>query len=183
MLGAQAVGEEGVERRIDVIALAIQKGGTVFDLEEAELCYAPQFGAAKDPVNVAGMVAANVVRGDVQLASWSGLPETDAFLLDVREEAEFKSGAIDGAINVPLSQLRRRFGELPRDREIWVNCAAGHRSYYAVRFLQQNGFEVRNLPGGYQTWEVWYPNGLPKSTEPRGPQDPAGRRRPGRLQS
>jgi rhodanese-related sulfurtransferase len=161
VLGAQAIGEEGVERRIDVISLAIQKGCTVFDLEEAELCYAPQFGAAKDPVNVAGMVAANVLRGDVQLAAWANITGADALLVDVREEDEFKRGAIDGAINVPLSQLRRRVGELPRDREIWVNCGVGQRSYYAVRFLRQNGFAARNLPGGYQTWEVWYPNGLP----------------------
>jgi len=160
VLGAQAVGEEGVERRIDVISLAIQRNSTVFDLEEAELCYAPQFGAAKDPVNLAGMVAANVVRGDVQLANWASLTGTDAFLVDVREEDEFKLGAIDGAINVPLSQLRRRVGELPRDREIWVTCGVGQRSYYAVRFLRQNGFAVRNLPGGYQTWRMWYPGGL-----------------------
>jgi NADPH-dependent 2,4-dienoyl-CoA reductase/sulfur reductase-like enzyme/rhodanese-related sulfurtransferase len=163
VLGAQGVGEEGVERRIDVISLAIQKGCTVFDLEEAELCYAPQFGAAKDPVNVAGMVAANVVRGDVQLANWAALAGPDVFLVDVREEVEFKRGAIDGAINLPLSQLRQRFEELPRDREIWVNCGVGQRSYYALRFLRQNGFAARNLPGGYQTYEVWYPAGLPAS--------------------
>ncbi len=160
VLGAQGVGEDGVERRIDVISLAIQKGCTVFDLEEAELCYAPQFGAAKDPVNVAGMVAANVVRGDVQLADWASLAETGAFLVDVREEAEFRRGAIEGAVNLPLSQLRQRFGELPRDREIWVSCGVGQRSYFALRFLRQNGFEARNLPGGYQTYEVWYPTGL-----------------------
>jgi rhodanese-related sulfurtransferase len=128
---------------------------------KAELCYAPQFGADKDPVNLAGMVAANVVRGDVQPANWASLTGADALLVDVREEDEFKRGAIDGTINVPLSQLRRRVGELPRDREIWVNCGVGQRSYYAVRFLRQNGFTVRNLPGGYQTWEVWCPGGPP----------------------
>lgn len=159
ILGAQAVGEEGVERRIDVISMAIQKGGSVFDLEEAELCYAPQFGAAKDPVNVAGMIAANVLRGDAKLASWKDLPSTDAYLLDVREPAEFKLGAIDGAVNLPLGELRRRFEELPRDREIWVNCGVGQRAYYAVRFLQQAGFDARNLSGGYQTWQAWYPAG------------------------
>ena len=114
VLGAQAVGEQGVERRIDVISFAIQKGSTVFDLEEAELCYAPQFGTAKDPVNLAGMVAANVVRGDVSLAKWSDLPRCGAFLLDVREEEEFKRGSIDGAINIPLDQLRQRLCELPQ---------------------------------------------------------------------
>ncbi len=161
VLGAQAVGEQGVERRIDVISFAIQKGSTVFDLEEAELCYAPQFGSAKDPVNLAGMVAANVLRGDVSLARWSDLPRSDVFLVDVREDVEFRRGAIDGAINIPLGQLRQRLCDLPRDRPIWVNCARGHRSYYAVRALQQNGFAAYNLSGGYNTWEVWYPDGLP----------------------
>jgi rhodanese-related sulfurtransferase len=160
ILGAQAVGEEGVERRIDVISMAIQKRGTVFDLEEAELCYAPQFGAAKDPVNVAGMIAANVLRGDAKVARWKDLPSTEALLLDVRERDEFKRGAIDGAVNVPLGQLRQRFQELPRDREIWVNCGVGQRAYYAVRFLQQAGLDARNLSGGYQTWQAWYPAGM-----------------------
>jgi NADPH-dependent 2,4-dienoyl-CoA reductase/sulfur reductase-like enzyme/rhodanese-related sulfurtransferase len=160
VLGAQAVGEEGVERRIDVIAMAIQKQGAVFDLEEAELCYAPQFGAAKDPVNVAGMIAANVLRGDVSLAHWKDLAATAAFLLDVREPGEYGQGAVPGAVNIPLGQLRDRVGELPRGREIWVNCGVGQRAYYAVRFLRQAGFNVRNLPGGYQTWQAWYPAGL-----------------------
>ncbi len=152
LLGAQAVGEEGVERRIDVMAMAIQMGATVFDIEEAELCYAPQYGAAKDPVNVAGMAAANVIRGDVELASWPELESTEAFVLDVREVEEFRDGSIDGAVNIPLSKLRIRRNELPRDREIWVYCRAGHRSYYACRFLAQNGFRVRNLSGGYRTY-------------------------------
>jgi rhodanese-related sulfurtransferase len=159
ILGAQAVGAEGVERRIDVIAMAIQKGASVFDLEEAELCYAPQFGAAKDPVNVAGMIAANVLRGDAKVARWRDLPSRDAFLLDVREPGEFQRGAVDGAVNVPLGDLRERVGELPRDRVIWVNCGVGQRAYYAVRFLQQTGFDARNLSGGYQTWQAWYPAG------------------------
>jgi hypothetical protein len=104
ILGAQAVGEEGVERRVDVIAMAMQMGGTVFDLEEAELCYAPQYGAAKDPVNVCGMIAANVMRGDVALADWSGLSSTTALILDVRDPVEFEQGAIEGAINIPPSR-------------------------------------------------------------------------------
>ena len=161
VLGAQGVGCQGVERRIDVISFAIQKGSTVFDLEEAELCYAPQFGMAKDPVNLAGMVAANVVRGDVSLAKWHELPDCGAFLLDVREEEEFNRGAIGAAVNIPLHQLRQRLSELPKDRPIWVNCARGQRSYYAVRILQQHGFDACNLSGGYSTWEVWYPEGLP----------------------
>jgi NADPH-dependent 2,4-dienoyl-CoA reductase/sulfur reductase-like enzyme/rhodanese-related sulfurtransferase len=157
ILGAQAVGEEGVEKRIDVLAVAIQKQATVFDLEECELCYAPQYGAAKDPVNLAGMVAANVLRGDAPLASWEELPQTVALLVDVRDPDEFAAGHIDGAVNVPLGELRRRIGELPREREIWVYCELGQRSYYAVRFLRQNGFQVRNLSGGYQTYWGWYP--------------------------
>ena len=157
VLGAQAVGEEGVERRIDVISTAIQMGATVFDLEEAELCYAPQFGAAKDPVNLAGMIAANVVRGDVDLAPWSELHTAEAFILDVREPAEFHAGCLDGAVNIPLGQLRDRMDELPRDRQIWINCGVGQRAYYACRLLSQNGFRVSNLSGGYQTYRAWYP--------------------------
>ena len=152
ILGAQAVGEEGVERRIDVISMAIQKQGTVFDLEEAELCYAPQYGTAKDPVNMAGMAAANVARGDADLAQWDDLPDTGALLVDVRDPAEYARDHIDGALNIPLDQLRDRLNELPRDREIWVNCAAGQRSYYALRILNQRGFRARNLSGGYQTY-------------------------------
>jgi NADPH-dependent 2,4-dienoyl-CoA reductase/sulfur reductase-like enzyme/rhodanese-related sulfurtransferase len=157
LLGAQAVGEEGVERRIDVIAMAIQMGATIFDLEQAELCYAPQYGSAKDPVNLAGMIASNVIRGDVELAPWPELDTTQAFLLDVREVEEFRDGCIEGAINIPLGKLRKRVNELPRDREIWVYCRAGQRSYYACRFLAQNGFRVRNLSGGYRTYRAWYP--------------------------
>lgn len=162
ILGAQAVGEEGVERRIDVLSMALQKQATVFDLEEAELCYAPQYGAAKDPVNLAGMVAANALRGDAPLAEWEELPVTDAFLLDVRDPHEFAAGCIPGAVNIPLPQLRSRLTELPREREIWVNCGVGQRSYYAVRLLAQHGFRVKNLPGGFTTFKVFYPEGLPK---------------------
>jgi NADPH-dependent 2,4-dienoyl-CoA reductase/sulfur reductase-like enzyme/rhodanese-related sulfurtransferase len=153
--GAQAVGEEGAERRIDVIAMAIQKNATVFDLEDCQLCYAPQFGSAKDPVNLAGMAAANVLRGDVHMAPWRDLAGSGALILDVRERYEYAAGHIDGAVNLPLDELRQRLDELPRDREIWVNCAIGERSYYALRILQQHGFTVRNLSGGYLTWWGW----------------------------
>lgn len=153
VLGAQAVAEEGADKRIDVIAMAIQMGATVYDLEEAELCYAPQFGAAKDPVNIAGMIAANVLRGDVSLAPWEEIERTGALLVDVREPAEFASGGIEGATNIPLSELRSRMGELPREREIWVYCGVGQRAYYAARALCQCGFKVRNLSGGYRTYK------------------------------
>jgi NADPH-dependent 2,4-dienoyl-CoA reductase/sulfur reductase-like enzyme/rhodanese-related sulfurtransferase len=152
VLGAQAVGTEGVEKRIDAIAMAIQKSATVYDLEEAELCYAPQFGAAKDPVNLAGMIAANVLRGDVSLAAWEDLAGTTALVLDVRDPGELSAGRVPGAISIPLPELRSRLEELPRDREIWVYCAAGQRSYYATRILRQRGFRARNLPGGFKTY-------------------------------
>jgi NADPH-dependent 2,4-dienoyl-CoA reductase/sulfur reductase-like enzyme/rhodanese-related sulfurtransferase len=157
VLGAQAVGGEGVERRIDVIATAMQMEATVYDLEEAELCYAPQFGAAKDAVNMAGMIAANVLRADLELAPWAELACTDAFLLDVRDLGEFAAGAIPGAANIPLGQLRARLGELPREREIWVNCAVGQRAYYACRLLAQHGLRARNLSGGFITYKALHP--------------------------
>jgi len=158
VLGAQAVGEEGVDKRIDVIAMAIQKHATVFDLAEAELCYAPQFGAAKDPVNVAGMIATNVLRQDLPLVSWRALPGTEALVVDVRERAVFSGGHIEGAVNLPLTELRARMGELPRDREIWVCCSVGQRAYFATRALLQNGFDVRNLSGGFQTYRTFFPS-------------------------
>jgi len=152
VLGAQAIGEAGVERRIDVIATAIQFGGTVFDLEECELCYAPQFGAAKDPVNYAGMIAANHLRGDLPLADWAALAANGAEIVDVRDADEFAAGHIAGAINLPLNEIRQRLGELPRDREVWLYCGVGQRAYYATRTLLQHGYKVRNLPGGWRTY-------------------------------
>jgi rhodanese-related sulfurtransferase len=154
ILGGQAVGLEGVEKRIDVIATAIQFNGTVHDLAEAELCYAPQFGAAKDPVNLAGMVARNVLNGDMPLADWPELDHTQALLLDVREPEEFARGHLPGAMNLPLSQMRERYVELPKDRDIWTCCGVGQRSYYATRFLTQHGYRTRNLSGGYTTYKM-----------------------------
>lgn len=154
ILGAQAVGEKDVEKRIDVIATALQLGGTVYDLEEAELCYAPQYGAAKDPVNYAGMIAANHLRGDQPLADWNGLATTEALLLDVRDEDEYAEEHVPGALNIPLPQLRSRLNELPRSREIWAYCGVGQRAYYAQRLLLQHGFQVRNLPGGILTYRA-----------------------------
>jgi rhodanese-related sulfurtransferase len=147
------VGQEGVEKRIDVISMAIQKGGTVFDLEEAELCYAPQFGTAKDPVNLAGMIAANVLRGDLRLAHWNEDGADGALLLDVREPVEFNKGHVDGALHIPLHALRGRMSELPREREIRTYCHVGLRSYIAARVLMQSGFAVKNMSGGYHTRE------------------------------
>jgi NADPH-dependent 2,4-dienoyl-CoA reductase/sulfur reductase-like enzyme/rhodanese-related sulfurtransferase len=154
VVSAQAVGKGGVEKRIDVISMAIQKGATVFDLEEAELCYAPQFGSAKDPVNLAGMIAANVMRGDVSLAHWEKSAQSSALILDVRDPSEFKRGHLEGALNLPLDQIRNRLEELPREREILTYCYVGQRSYYAARALSQYGFNIRNISGGFKTYQL-----------------------------
>jgi rhodanese-related sulfurtransferase len=151
-LGAQAVGEEGVEKRIDVIAMALQCHGTIFDLEEAELCYAPQFGAAKDPINFAGAIAANHLRGDAPVIQWDNVDGERGILLDVREPTEFAAGHVEGAVNLPLSQLRDRLDELPPDRDIYVYCQVGQRAYYATRVLRLNDFKAFNLTGGIKTY-------------------------------
>lgn len=146
LLGAQILGEDGVTKRIDSFAMAIQMGCTVYDLEESELCYAPPYGSAKDPVNFAGMVAANILRSDMPLTHWEA---TDgSFVLDVRNPQELAVESVPGALNIPLPQLRSRLGELPRDREILVICRSGGRAYFATRILMQNGFKARNISGG-----------------------------------
>lgn len=165
VLGAQAVGEAGVERRIDVIATAMQMKATVHDLEEAELCYAPQYGAAKDPVNLAGFIAGNALRGDMAFAPWDDVNTTNAFLLDVREPHEFRAGSIPGCVNIPLGQLRSRLSELPQHKEIWVTCGVGQRAYYACRILSQHGLHARNLSGGYSTYRVLYPEDSERARE------------------
>ncbi len=151
VLGAQAVGEDGVERRIDVIATAMRLGGTVEDLADLELCYAPQYGAAKDPVNIAGMIAANERNGDAPVLPWSAADDLGFIVLDVREPDEWTAGHHARAIHIPLHQVRDRLTDIPRDRPLAVYCAGGQRSYYAVRVLRQNGFDARNLSGGWQS--------------------------------
>ncbi len=148
LLGVQALGEDGpaVDKRISALAVALQMGATIYDLEEAELCYAPQFGSAKDAINFAGMVAADVLRGDMPLAHW-GATNVE-FLLDVREPVELVVERVPGAVNIPIGQLRSRLGEFPRDREILIICRSGQRAYYATRILLQNGFKARNISGG-----------------------------------
>ncbi len=161
LLGAQAVGRDGVDKRIDVLAVAIKAGMTVFDLEELELAYAPQFGSAKDPVNMAGFVAAGVVRGDHPVAHCGELPPWTAeadprqgeLVLDVRMSGEFAAGSIPGAVNIPVDELRERLGELEREQPIIAYCQVGMRGYLATRILMQNGFNVRNLSGGYTTYK------------------------------
>ena len=155
LLGAQAVGEDGVDKRISTLALAIQMGATVYDLEEAELCYAPPFGSAKDPVNFAGMVAADILRGDMLESQWDSA--ADGFLLDVREKVELAVEHVPEAVNIPLGELRSRLKELPRDRELHVICRSGQRAYTAARILMQNGFDARVISGGMLSHAILTP--------------------------
>jgi len=156
ILGAQAVGESGVDKRMDVLATALRAGMTVYDLEELELSYAPPFGSAKDPVNMAGFVAANLLRGDAELWELEEDPG-GALLLDVRGPGEFAAGTIPGAINLPVDELRARIAEVPQDREIRVFCQVGLRGYVACRILAQKGYRCRNLSGGYKRYQLALP--------------------------
>ena len=157
ILGAQAVGSDGVDKRIDVLAVALRAGLTVYDLEDLELSYAPPYGSAKDPVNYAGFVAANALRGDVALCHVEDVlaPKENQLLLDTRLPAEVAAGTIPGALNVPVDDLRARIEELPRDQEILVFCQVGLRGYLACRILSQHGFKCRNLSGGYKTYSMF----------------------------
>lgn len=154
VLGAQAVGSDGVDKRIDVLAVAIRARLTVFDLEEMELSYAPPYGSAKDPVNYAGFAAANVIKGDMAICHAEDLvePGEDRQILDVRNLAETASGTIPDAIHIPLNQLRDRLNELDKNKEIFVYCQVGLRGYIACRILSQHGFKCRNLTGGIRTF-------------------------------
>jgi len=160
LLGAQAVGGQGVDKRIDVLAVAIQAGMTVFDLEEMELAYSPQYGSAKDPINMAGFVAAGLLRGDHPQADVAAVTLSEngrLVLVDVRTPQEYAGGHISGAVNIPVDDLRSRLGELPHDREVAVYCQMGQRGYLAVRILAQAGFKVVNLGGGYKTYKLFHP--------------------------
>jgi NADPH-dependent 2,4-dienoyl-CoA reductase/sulfur reductase-like enzyme/rhodanese-related sulfurtransferase len=162
--GAQAVGEDGVEKRIDVIATAMQGSLTVDDLAELELCYAPPVGSAKDVVNMAGMAAQNIVEGLISQVEWKDLDklarEPGTVILDVRNPGEIrKTGKLaKDSINIPLNDLRAHLHELPKDKHLVVSCASGQRSYYACRILKQHGFEnVDNLGGAYATFHYVHP--------------------------
>ncbi|HWB13736.1 MAG TPA: FAD-dependent oxidoreductase [Pirellulales bacterium] len=161
LLGAQGVGGAGVDKRIDVFAVAIQAGMTVFDLEEMELAYAPQYGSAKDPINMAGFVAAGMLRGDhpqVDVEAVMTAPqEQRPFLLDVRTPQEFAAGHIPGAVNIDVDELRSRLGEIPKDREVAVYCQVGQRGYLATRILRQHGLPAANIGGGYKTFRLFHP--------------------------
>jgi len=156
ILGAQVVGMDGADKRIDVLATAIHGGMTVYDLEELELAYAPPYSSAKDPVNVAGFVAANILKGDVETIHWNDLPDCNRdreIIVDLREKKELeKFGLIDGALHIPLPQLRGRLGELDPRKHYIPYCRVGMRSYLGYRILIQNGFKARNLSGGYMTY-------------------------------
>ncbi len=157
LLGAQAVGGEGVDKRIDVLATALQAGMSVHDLAALELAYAPPLGAAKDPVNLAGMIAQNILAGDINVMQWheiADLAPHKRVILDVRDNAERQQGSIPGSVHIPLPQLRSRLSELPRDGEIIPYCRSGQRSYDACRILSQHGFRVRHLTGSYRTWPM-----------------------------
>lgn len=157
LLGAQIVGFNGVDKRIEMLEQVIQRGGTVYDLTELEHAYAPPYSSAKDPVNMAGFVAENILKGKSQIIQWRKLAElpADTIRIDVRTRDEHKLGSIPGFINIPVDELREHLDELPKDKLIVVSCAVGLRGYLAYRILVQNGFKnVRNLSGGYKTWSV-----------------------------
>jgi len=158
ILGVQAVGADGVEKRIDVIATAQRFGGTVFDLEKLELAYAPPFSSAKDPVNMLGFTAANIIKGDVKVFHYhdvAGLDLDKVTFLDVRSAEEFALGSIDNAKNIDVDELRGRIAEIPKDKPVYLFCQVGLRGYVASRILMQNGFkDVYNLSGGYKLYQV-----------------------------
>ncbi len=157
LLGAQIVGFDGVDKRIEMLAQVIQNQGTVADLMELEHAYAPPYSSAKDPVNMAGFVADNILKKRVETILWSDVASlpADAVKIDVRTPAEYELGTIPGFVNIPVDELRGRLAELPKDRLIVVTCAIGLRGYLAYRILKQHGFtNVKNLSGGYKTWSA-----------------------------
>lgn len=157
ILGAQAIGTEGVEKRIDVIATAMRFGASADQLASIELAYAPPYSSAKDPVNMLGYTADNILSGKVATFQWSqvdDLVSKNAFFLDVREDFELATGTIESSHQIPLNQLRCRIDELPKDQTLYVFCQVGHRGYNAARILSQAGFDVKNLDGGYKTYKM-----------------------------
>jgi NADPH-dependent 2,4-dienoyl-CoA reductase/sulfur reductase-like enzyme/rhodanese-related sulfurtransferase len=160
ILGAQIVGGNGVDKRIDVLAAAIRGGMNVFDLEDLELAYAPPYGSAKDPINMAGYVASNVLKHDVEMLSWEDLGtlnQDEYYLLDVRTASEYREGHIPGSLHLPLDELRQRLNEVPLDRRPLVVCKAGMRAYIACRILKHNGLDPVVLAGGWETYRFTIP--------------------------
>lgn len=156
IFGAQAVGEDGVDKRIDVIATAIKGNLTVYDLPEIEITYAPPFNSAKDPVNIAGYAAENILKGDLEMVNydefWDFVKENDAVILDVRTSKEFSGGAIEGAININVDDLRENLQNLDKNKVYAIYCQVGLRGYLANRIMRNNGFRAVNLNGGYNLW-------------------------------
>ncbi|MCP4256399.1 MAG: CoA-disulfide reductase [Planctomycetes bacterium] len=151
ILGAQIIGSDGVDRRIDIFAVAIRAGMTVFDLQELDLAYAPPYGSGKDAVNMAGFAASNILDDTIKAVHWNQLDDND-FILDVRTKKEFDGNNVPGAVNISFDELRNNLEKLPKDKVINAYCGVGIRSYIAVRILMQNGFNVRNIAGGYLTY-------------------------------
>ncbi|MDO7205359.1 rhodanese-like domain-containing protein [Paraclostridium bifermentans] len=153
--GAQGVGIEGVEKRIDILATAIKANLTVFDLQDVEPCYAPPYNSAKDPVNMLGYYASNIIEGDIKTIQYHEVEEVldrGDIVLDVRDEFELATGMIEGSINIPLGSLRKRIDEIPKDKNIYVTCQVGLRGYIACRILTQRGYKCFNIDGGIKTY-------------------------------
>jgi CoA-disulfide reductase len=165
IFGAQAVGADGADKRIDVIATAIKGGLTVEDLTNLELSYAPPFSSAKDPVNMAGYVATNILDGELEHVQWHEIDkivEDGGLLVDVREPIEREFGFIEGSINIPLNDLRNRLDELPKDKTIYVSCQVGLRGYLATRILMNHGYHVKNVDGGWKTYSSVFGSNIKK---------------------
>ena len=154
ILGAQIIGKNGVDKRIDVLATSIRGEMTVYDLQYLDLAYSPPYGSGKDPINMIGFIATNVLENLVKIAHWDSLKEGD-ILLDVRSPLEVAAGPVERSINIPLDELRNRLKDLPKDKPIKVFCQVGLRSYIACRILSQNGFDAYNLSGGYLTYKAF----------------------------
>ena len=155
ILGAQGVGQDGIDKRIDLIANSIKAGFTVYDLQDTEVCYAPPYNSAKDPVNMMGYCGANIMENIVKNTQWheiEGLVKNEEYILDVREEYEVSNGSIQNVVNIPLGQLRDRLNEIPKDRKIYVCCQVGLRGYIACTILNQYGYNTSNIDGGYKTY-------------------------------
>ena len=157
LLGAQGIGRKGVDKRIDVLATAIYSGLTVFDLENLDLAYAPPYSSAKDPVILGGMVAANMIRGEIEYVLPSDIPackEAGDVILDVRSQEEYDDGHIDGAILMPVDEIRTRFAELDKTKSYVVYCGVGYRAYISCLFLKANGYKVKNMSGGMRAYNM-----------------------------
>ncbi|MEH7356111.1 FAD-dependent oxidoreductase, partial [Neobacillus drentensis] len=166
--GAQAVGADGVDKRIDVIATAIKGGLTVEDLTNLELSYAPPYSSAKDPVNMAGYVASNIMEGELEQIQWHEVDQIVAeggLLIDVREPMEREFGFIEGSINIPLNDLRKKLEEIPNDQTIFVSCQVGLRGYLASRILKNNGYHVKNVDGGWKTYSAVFGSNIENAVE------------------